>query len=504
MRDPAAPPSLRLAAAAWPGLRRHPALQALKPGRVIRRKLDIALVDGVGGELAAAGWLCLAEADAPRLVPLVPGLPDLVPPDIENLGSLAILARGRLEISTLPLAGGRALIFETWSMQPETARSKTVRRLPVLRCAGFTPGEAAALLLSLAEPGAETGLEAGAEPGSEGVAFGLLGADPAVALAVQLGLAGPRPVKAAELPAPAPDGDSAIALAAGILRHCLAQLDANIQPVLLGQDSEAVHQLRVALRRLRSALDIFAAILPAAWLENVVADLRWLNAPLGQRRDLDVFVEETLVPLRLAQPDLAGLTQLAATLEARRATAQAALAAALSSPRAALALLRLRDLAHASEAEWLRRLEPGQHDAALLPASGFAALSLQRRRRKLKQLGARQAELSVPELHRLRIRAKKLRYASDFFRPLFGKKQTKAAGIALARLQDMLGALNDAAVGDRLLAGLLGPVATDPAAAAIAGWFAARQATQLAQLGPAWADYAGLKPFWKNALPEKP
>lgn len=477
---------LRLDAKSWPGLRRHSGLKAIQAGRASRQQAEIVLVDTPARALAELGWLCLSENDQPHLLALAQGkvLPN---PDIEALGNLAILARGKLERLVLPLSGSRRLLLEKY----ELAVKRKPASLAVLRCDGFTAAEAAAWLLELA-----------GDPAAPGLKFGLLGSEPGVALAAMLGLAAPKPVKAPELPSQIPAGDSAIAAACAILRHCLLQFDANIQPVLLGQDSEGVHQMRVALRRLRSALDIFAAILPAGWLAAMLDDLRWLNTPLGQRRDLDVFVEETLAPLRAAQPDLAGLGQLNKLLDTRRLAAQADLVVALQSPRATAALLRLRWLAALDEAEILRQLEPAQHEAALLPAISFAALSLKKRRRKLKQLGERHAELTVPELHRLRIRAKKLRYASDFFRYLFAKKPSKLAGITLARLQDTLGALNDAAVGDQLLKGLLGPVDQDPAAAAIAGWFAARQAAQLAQLGPAWQEYARLKPFWKAALPE--
>lgn len=487
MRDAAAASfCLRLDAKSWPGLRRHSGLKALQAGRASRQQAEIALVDTPARDLAGLGWLCLSENDQPQLLPLARGkaLPN---PDIEALGNLAILARGKLERVVLPLSGNRRLMLEKYELG---ARRKQAG-IAVLRCDGFAPAEAAAWLLELMGDSAAPGLK-----------LGLLGSEPGVALAAALNLAAPKPVKAPELPSQIPAGDSAIAAACAILRHCLLQFDANIQPVLLGQDSEGVHQMRVALRRLRSALDIFAAILPAAWLAAMLDDLRWLNAPLGQRRDLDVFVEETLAPLRAAQPNLAGLVHLNKRLDVARLTAQADLLAALQSPRATAALLRLRWLASLDEVDVLRALDPAQHEAALVPAISFAALSLKKRRRKLKQLGERHAELSVPDLHRLRIRAKKLRYASDFFRYLFAKKPTKLAGITLARLQDTLGALNDAAVGDQLLKGLLGPADQDPAAAAIAGWFAARQATQLAQLGPAWQDYARLKPFWKAALPE--
>jgi len=479
MRDASATLCLCLDAGDLPGLRSHPLLKAIMQGRVITARRAAALVDTPEGGLLQAGWLCLNEGTMPVLLPLSPAKA-LASPIIDALGPLGILAQGQLERTTLPLAGGR-LILDKLNL----ARGKKTQSLVWLRFEGFALDQAAELAASLGRD----------------IPFTLLGVDGAVALAARLGLAQPAPVKAMDVAAQIPESDNALAASAAILRHCLNQFESNIQPVLDGRDSEGVHQMRVALRRLRSALDIFRPILPASWLDGLLEDLRWLNQPLGKRRDLDVFLEETLQPLREAEPDLAGLENLQLLLEARREAAQVALVSALQSPRAAQWLLRLRRLAHADEAEALKRLDQTQHDAALQPAISFAALILRQRRKKLRKLGDLHASLSVPDLHRLRIRAKKLRYASEFFRYLFAKKPAKRAGAALAQLQDTLGALNDAAVGDQLLGGVLGAPGEDPAAAAIAGWFAAQQATQLAKLGEAWEAYVALKPFWKAALP---
>ncbi len=479
MRDAPATLCLCLDAADLPRLRNHPLLKAIAQGRATKARRAAALVDTPERGLLQAGWLCLNEGTVPVLLPLSPAKA-LPLPMVETLGPLGILAQGELQRIVIPLAGGRLVLD-----QLKLTRGKKADALAWMRLEAFALDQAAELAASLGRD----------------IPFTLLGVDGAVALAARLGLAQPAPVKAMEVAVQIPEGDSALAASAAILRHCLNQFEANIQPVLDGRDSEGVHQMRVALRRLRSALDVFSPILPASWLEGLLEDLRWLNQPLGKRRDLDVFLEETLQPLRAAEPGLAGLENLQVLLEARREAAQVALVSALQSPRAAFWLLRLRRLAHADEAEALKRLDTAQHDAALQPAIAFAALTLRRRRKKLRKLGDAHATLSVPDLHRLRIRTKKLRYASEFFRYLFAKKPAKRAAVALAQLQDTLGALNDAAVGDHLLGGVLGAPGDDPAAAAIAGWFAARQATQLAKLGNAWEAYVALKPFWKSALP---
>ncbi|MEK9969692.1 MAG: CHAD domain-containing protein, partial [Ferrovibrio sp.] len=210
-------------------------------------------------------------------------------------------------------------------------------------------------------------------------------------------------------------------------------------------------------------------------------------------------------PLRSLSEPPKRLQHLATILEDHRASAQVALESALQAPRLAamrLGLGRFLAAVEAGEASVLA-------DAALAsaPAADFAVEVLRKRRRKVKALGSRHAELDIPELHDLRIRAKKLRYAAEFFRPLFAQRKSQRKGPrrfidALAHLQDCLGMLNDADVGLRLVRDLLPTPAEDPAAAAIAAWFAGRQQLQLAQLGEAWESYAALRPFWKDHKPD--
>lgn len=119
---------------------------------------------------------------------------------------------------------------------------------------------------------------------------------------------------------------------------------------------------------------------------------------------------------------------------------------------------------------------------------------------KVKKLGREHDSLDIPALHRLRIRAKKLRYAAEFFRPLFARRDSKRFIAALSQLQDCLGALNDADVGSQLVRDVVGQPGSDPTAAAIIAWFAGRQQSQLDHLGDAWKAFDDIRPFWKAAL----
>ena len=102
---------------------------------------------------------------------------------------------------------------------------------------------------------------------------------------------------------------------------------------------------------------------------------------------------------------------------------------------------------------------------------------------------------AAPEIrHAARLAAKKLRYATEFFAPLFAKKRTRAYRQALTTLQEELGAWNDAAVAARLAGELAG--ATSPAAAAFSGWAAAQGLARSAALDNAWDAFARAAPFW--------
>jgi CHAD domain-containing protein len=100
-------------------------------------------------------------------------------------------------------------------------------------------------------------------------------------------------------------------------------------------------------------------------------------------------------------------------------------------------------------------------------------------------------------LHRLRIRAKKLRYAAEFFRALYRAKAAKRQIADLAEIQDCLGVVNDAAIGRALLAEA-GGAEHDRAQALIEDWFAAREEDHLSRFDARWRPYAKAAPFWRD------
>ncbi len=283
-----------------------------------------------------------------------------------------------------------------------------------------------------------------------------------------------------------------------VLGECVRHLTANRSAAQHRTDPEGVHQMRVGARRLRSALRLFEAWLPPRVTLSLAGELRWLGRELGRARDLDVFVTELLGSLERSLPEDAGLEALHEAAEAARAEAHAAVRAALSSQRYALLVLRLGRFIEGTP---FRR---GGLAARQVSALRAARPLLRRLATELHELGARIDRLSARELHRLRIRTKRLRYAIELIGPLFGEKSCTRAERRLAALQDRLGYLNDLASAEALLAQLrdrLGAKASPATARAegrvlshAAAWVAAGRA----ELSHAWRRVARSEPFWES------
>lgn len=227
-----------------------------------------------------------------------------------------------------------------------------------------------------------------------------------------------------------------------IAANCVAQIQGNEAGVLQGGDPEHVHQMRVGLRRLRSLLKLFedAAPLPA----GLDLELRWLGEQLGAARDWEVLAEDTLSQLMHAYPAEPALLPLqqAALGQARARRAQAG--QALGSVRYARLMLRLIAWLHGRR--WQQDAAPQQQQALAAPVKAFARRVLKADKRRLERRARKLAAADAPARHRLRIAAKRMRYATEFFASLYPARQVRPFVRALSSLQDTLGQLNDAAV----------------------------------------------------------
>jgi inorganic triphosphatase YgiF len=231
---------------------------------------------------------------------------------------------------------------------------------------------------------------------------------------------------------------------AGILHNCLEQMQANEQGVLAGE-VESLHQMRVGLRRLRAAMAMVKDLvqLPAP----LAADLEWLAGELGDARNWDVFIESLLPGLPVPeehQPALARVT-VAAREEAERHRAR--VRAAVGGPRYTGLMLGL--------GEWIAGQgwkQEGPPPAELARKVSRTAPGLVRHAAARVRKRARGVDLQHPEtLHKVRIAAKKERYAREFFEALsHGKKETRRHDM-LSGMQDELGLLNDGVVARELV-----------------------------------------------------
>ena len=293
-------------------------------------------------------------------------------------------------------------------------------------------------------------------------------------------------------------------------RSCVDQVRANEAAVLDGRDPEGVHQMRVGLRRLRALVTTYKSVFAEEPYRYLRAELRWLQQQLGPAREWDVFLAETLAPLRNRLPSEDSLELLEAEARALQREGYEQARTAVTDPRTAELLLRLE--LWLAEGGWRACSVPGQDDQGDQPVEPFARATLAKRAKKVTKLGRRHDTLSEGELHRLRIQGKKLRYASEFFAGLFPKKATKRYLKALEAIQDRLGALNDAATGQRLLDDLDrrltnrtdlkaqggGEALAANATGIVLGWQAALMDRELKAFHATWDDFAEQKPFWKK------
>jgi len=259
---------------------------------------------------------------------------------------------------------------------------------------------------------------------------------------------------------------------AAIVAACLRHFRRNEDLVCARRDAAALHQARVAMRRLRSAFSLFA---PAMRREGFVAlrdELRWFTASLGDARNLDVY---------LAGTELPGAARNA--LRAAREQAYDAVVAAAGSAR--FRRLAIDLVAWSATGPWRARRR------ARAPLPDFAAARLDRLWEKVAARGAALDTLDEETRHRLRIEVKKLRYAVEFVASLHaeapGRKRFRDA---LEALQESLGHLNDIATA-RLLPERYGIAAAPPPADVDA-----EQARHIAASVAGFARLRRIGPFW--------
>jgi CHAD domain-containing protein len=266
----------------------------------------------------------------------------------------------------------------------------------------------------------------------------------------------------------------------------------------IGEAPQPVHQMRVAVRRLRSALSLFrraAAGASGAGWGDLGAQVKVLADRLGAARDWDVFTHGTAPAVRDAFAADKRVAALLAAAGRKRVAAYAALRDYLASETWRHLALRLALLPTARP--WADAPDPAQ--AALLagPASAYAAQALRRQYKLLTRAGADFAALSPDARHEVRKQAKKLRYAVEFVAPLFAAKPARRFLLRLETLQEALGTVNDAHVAADLMGQLGGGADRAFAAGAVQGYLAAHTAKAAAEGAKAWSKFARQEIFWE-------
>jgi inorganic triphosphatase YgiF len=223
---------------------------------------------------------------------------------------------------------------------------------------------------------------------------------------------------------------------------CLRQLTANAQILRALRRPEALHQTRVAIRRLRTSFKLFEAAARDADFDRLNGELKWLAGELDAARDLDVIIADTFRPAADRFHGQEGLAELGKRMHAARGKAYDRALKALDSPR--FLTLTLDLAAWLDSGAWRDPDAPLYEAGAGAPIDRFAQAGLERLRRQIKRRGQELERLSPELRHKLRIRAKRLRYAVEFFGDLYEDAAGRRTfGKTLKGLQDALGALND-------------------------------------------------------------
>lgn len=474
-------------------LARFPILAALRQGRISTSTEEWRWLDTPGGALAATGALLEAgkrgprrlisltpETEAPwhpgQILPPVAVLPPHETPEAAEGAALTPLAAFSGKRRGQRLLIGDAVVVlhliegQLRSVAAERDLARVMLSGPAHAVLDLAQRLAAAL--PLLPPSQSLGAEA---------------------LSLATGQA-PRPRRhGAPDTAAAASAEACFTLAIG---HLL-EVALHYAPVAqAGVDIEGVHQLRVALRRLRSLLKVFRPITGCKQGRALDGALKEMLGLLGPARDWDVFLAGIGADMAALLPEDKRMKSLQRAAEAKRQAAYGALAEALDGPAwrgavmAGLAFLLEKPWRDGADAERLGLLDG--------PPQEFAALVLDKRWERLLEAGAEIETLPAEALHELRLDGKRLRYAAEVFAPVFPRKAARRFQRRLAALQEELGRSNDAAVA-RSLVQSLARENDEGRAWAIGmaeGWCLARSAMDRDGVLKAWKKLSAKESFW--------
>jgi triphosphatase len=292
-------------------------------------------------------------------------------------------------------------------------------------------------------------------------------------------------------------------------RACLRQLVAN-EPATIKRNLEALHQMRVALRRLRAAISIFSGVVSDDQVNTIRTELRWLGQESGPARDLDLLLIEVIKPLLKQHANEAGLVRIYKMFARKRLISYRRAQDAIQSARFRALVLDV--------AEWVEAgpwsLSQNQHSSARgdMSIKLHAAEQLSQRRKRIRRQGAKIDNLSPEQLHSMRIQVKKDRYAVEFFSGLYENKKVANRRekflSSLVQLQNSLGGFNDIIMRTKLCSDIIASPGHGLnaeqnrhrafAAGLIIGDQNAKRQQFLAHARKAYCRFDSAKIFWKS------
>lgn len=294
-------------------------------------------------------------------------------------------------------------------------------------------------------------------------------------------------------------GETAEHALRAILRSCRDQIAHNRTAVLESELPEGPHQLRVGLRRLRSALKIYQPLLETTSRKALDDQAARLAALVGPLRDLDVLAGDIIAPLTGMMPDQFKPDDLLAAIAEQRVAVR-------DSIREHLAEKAVNDFifdlaAYTEGRGWLAADDFNQTARLAQPVEEFAAKALNKRWKRVAKYGASIEALTIEERHSMRKALKKFRYGLEFFRPLYHGKDVKPFLSRLKKLQNLFGYLNDVAMAEKLVdlpvsdRGGVDPIGL--AAGFVIGWHGAEARHAWKNAKAAWDDTRKIEKFWR-------
>jgi inorganic triphosphatase YgiF len=301
-----------------------------------------------------------------------------------------------------------------------------------------------------------------------------------------------KPLAARAIPALA--GDVTVDEIIGrAMNGCLAQFIGNWPAFETGDGVGAVHQMRVAMRRLRAMLGLFHRSFPCSEFASLREDAKMIASMMGEARNLDVFIALVSQGPMAAFPDEPGFADILAECARRRAVAYGAIADLLRAASTTRFVLTAQ--AFIARSGWRNGLPADALPRLVEPGRDFARAHLARLHQRAVKRCKHLTTLSAYDRHEVRIDLKKLRYAADLFAPLFeNRSQVKAYLNRAAAMQEQLGLFNDLAVAMDTVSHLNS--SDTRAAGMILGWCGRGSIADDDRLKEGWREFRKAKLFW--------